>query len=240
MKDQSAAEPFARAQRIIQEAILSAYPNPERHGCPGDTALKRLASYNSPLTDDPAWEHVTHCSPCYAEFLVLSNDKKAANRRARLQRRMVLAAAALILIGFGLFFRFKADQDSLREARRKTPVILASVTPRSAYLELEPLLSRRASPAPENSPDRPLRLPLADLDLTLGLPPGSSTGPYQLEIRQQPASSPLVSAKGLATLEQQRVLLEMRINLTALKKGSYFIAVRLANSEWTVLPIDLD
>jgi hypothetical protein len=239
MKDQSAAEPFNRAQRIIQEAILSAYPNPERHGCPGEAVLRRLAAYDSPLTDDPAWDHVTHCSPCYAEFLVLSNNKKSANRRARLQRRTVLAAAALILIGFWLFFRFKPEQFP-QQARRKTPVILASATPRPAYLEFEPPLSRRASPAPENSPGEPLRLPLANLDLTLALPPGGSPGPYQLEIREQPAGSPLVSANGLATVDQQRVLLKTRINLTALKKGSYSLAVRLANSEWTVVPVDLN
>jgi len=61
-----------RVQKKLQNSILKCYPNLNRRGCPGAEALlelaKRAASF-SKLEGDPEWEHTTHCSPCYKEFL---------------------------------------------------------------------------------------------------------------------------------------------------------------------------
>jgi hypothetical protein len=61
-----------RIQKKLQQAILTSYPNPDRNGCPGDVVLAdlaRLAAEQGTLEGDPQWEHVTHCSPCYKEYL---------------------------------------------------------------------------------------------------------------------------------------------------------------------------
>jgi hypothetical protein len=61
-----------RVQKKIQQAILTSYPNPSREGCPGAAGLfdlaKRAAELGT-LEGDEGWEHVTHCSPCYKEYL---------------------------------------------------------------------------------------------------------------------------------------------------------------------------
>jgi hypothetical protein len=65
-------EKWNRVQKNIQQAILTSYPNPNRDGCPGTTGLfdlaKRAAELGT-LEGDKGWDHVTHCSPCYKEFL---------------------------------------------------------------------------------------------------------------------------------------------------------------------------
>lgn len=74
MPDESYEEKWNRLQRIVQHDILANYPNPDRKGCPGLPALHGLAEraqviFDASLEDDPEWQHVTHCSPCYAEYL---------------------------------------------------------------------------------------------------------------------------------------------------------------------------
>ena len=99
--DESADQIFEELQDIVQQAILREFPNPERNGCPGPASLRELANRPRP-TRDAVWEHVTHCSPCYQEFLDLRNQVKielARQRRAVLRRRVVVAAIVVVLAG---------------------------------------------------------------------------------------------------------------------------------------------
>jgi hypothetical protein len=241
MADESAEQSFNTAKEILQEAILRDYPNPERRGCPGSEALKRLASSDLPQTSDPAWDHVTHCSPCYREFLEFREEQKEANDRARRRRRVVLAtAAALILVcGLWLFLRRSPQTKRPEVADKHTPQIVARVSPRPAYLDLE---SVRVSRGEQDTPKRPLKyiLPLDDLDLKVRLPIGSQDGHYQIQILPEPGQPAVASGDGSAALEEHSVFLKTRINLNGLKPGRYYIAFRRVNSEWTVLPLELE
>jgi hypothetical protein len=75
MSDDIYREKWDRLQRTIQDGILTGYPNPERRGCPGSEAMiglaTRSARFDDSIEDDPQWKHVTHCSPCYAQYLEL-------------------------------------------------------------------------------------------------------------------------------------------------------------------------
>ena len=53
-------------EALMIEISSRAYPNPERNGCPPHEALFELAS--SGPSDDPAWKHIQHCSPCTMEI----------------------------------------------------------------------------------------------------------------------------------------------------------------------------
>ena len=69
---ESPEQKWNRVQKKIQDAILTSYPNPNRDGCPGTAALydlARRAAELGTLEGDEGWEHVTHCSPCYREYL---------------------------------------------------------------------------------------------------------------------------------------------------------------------------
>src|SRR3954471_20354065 len=99
--DESADQIFEELQDIVQQAILREFPNPERKGCPGQESLRELANRPRP-TRDAVWEHVTHCSPCYQEFLGLRTQVKAELQRQRrtvLRRRIAVAAVLVVLAG---------------------------------------------------------------------------------------------------------------------------------------------
>ena len=66
-------EKYERLQKAVQEAILKNYPNPDRVGCPEAATIREVA-FREELTKDAVWEHITHCSPCYGEFLKLKEE----------------------------------------------------------------------------------------------------------------------------------------------------------------------
>jgi hypothetical protein len=51
----------------MDEVFSRANPNPQRIGCPPRETLIALARKEKGL-GDPAYEHLTQCSPCYLEF----------------------------------------------------------------------------------------------------------------------------------------------------------------------------
>jgi hypothetical protein len=68
----SLEQKWTRVQRNVQQAILASYPHPDRNGCADGVALldlTRRAAELGTLEGDERWEHVTHCSPCYKEYL---------------------------------------------------------------------------------------------------------------------------------------------------------------------------
>jgi hypothetical protein len=64
---------WKRVQAQVQNGILNAYPNLERRECPDGAGIlalaRRSAQFDDTIEDDPEWKHVTHCSPCYAQYL---------------------------------------------------------------------------------------------------------------------------------------------------------------------------
>ncbi|MBV8903453.1 MAG: hypothetical protein JOZ22_07435 [Acidobacteriia bacterium] len=82
MKHETPEEKWNRIQGSIQEGIAKGYPNPERTGCVNDDVVRELATraaaFDDSIEEDPNWKHVTHCSPCYAQYL-----QEFDNRRRR-------------------------------------------------------------------------------------------------------------------------------------------------------------
>jgi hypothetical protein len=73
MKDETPEQKWKRVQAQVQDGVLNAYPNPDRRGCPDGAGILALATrsaqFDDTIEDDPQWKHVTHCSPCYAQYL---------------------------------------------------------------------------------------------------------------------------------------------------------------------------
>lgn len=61
----------------IDEVLSYANPNPTREGCPPEEVLAALARRERPL-GDPAYEHLTRCSPCYRAFLALRGGERGS------------------------------------------------------------------------------------------------------------------------------------------------------------------
>jgi hypothetical protein len=220
MADEEGRRGFEKAKEIVQEAILRGFPNPERRGCPGAAALERLASGGIPSEDDPDWDHVTHCSPCYAEFLDCRKQVKAAQRRAYRNKLIAAAlAAAAVLVVVWIFW---AHPSPPREI--------------SAYLDLSPVVILRGG----EQPKRPnFSLPIGDLKLSIRLPVASEEGQYQVEVLREPGSAPVAQGRGQAHLAKGITTLQVNLNTAALQPGRYYFGFRSDNLDWTVVPCDL-
>jgi hypothetical protein len=220
MADEERRRGFERAKEIVQEAILRGFPNPERRGCPGAAVLVRLASSGLPAENDPDWDHVTHCSPCYAEFLDYRKQVKAAQRRVyrnKLITAALAAAAAIVVVWI-----FVVRPSPPREI--------------SAYLDLSPVVILRG----EEQPTRPnFTLPIGDLKLSIRLPVGSEEGRYQVELLREPGSAPVAKGSGQAHLARGITTLRVNLNTAALQPGRYYFGFRSDNLDWTVVPCDL-
>ena len=104
-----AAEPIGD-DNPIEEILLTAFPNPERVGCPPPETIQALGERKIGR-DDPAWDHVWHCSPCFKDFKTIRDKRLAAialdeQRAKRKRQTSILTAATLAaacLIGIVVF-----------------------------------------------------------------------------------------------------------------------------------------
>ena len=84
--------------------LSKAFPNPDRDGCPPDSALRSLA-FNPKEAEPTVTEHLAACSPCFrrysellAELMAQQRVEKASSWKrisAWIEAHPVLAAAAL-------------------------------------------------------------------------------------------------------------------------------------------------
>jgi hypothetical protein len=87
-------EKYERLKDNIQNHILTSYPNPERKGCPGDEMVRAVAGRRE-LVKDEAWQHITHCSPCYAEFI---RYKRGFRGRRKRTARLLIVVLGILLV----------------------------------------------------------------------------------------------------------------------------------------------
>ena len=203
----------------IDDVFGRANPNPDRIGCPPRDVLVALARRERPI-GDPAYDHLSECSPCYLEVRAL---KEAAD----LQRRRILiwaAAAGLVFAtgsaGWMLLNRGTSDEPIATEVRTQ--------------LDLRPYALMRGETPQGDRP--PLVLPRARVLLTLLLPTGSEPGPYEVEIRDANATVK-ASAHGDADLRNQVTTLDVVLDLLSLSGGTYQMAVRRHEGDWQLFPV---
>jgi hypothetical protein len=229
MSDESPHAHFDRLKKQLQDSILRDYPNPERRGCPGNAALQALA--RRPLDDsieaDPNWQHVTHCSECYREFL----DFRAGLKRRQQHRRVGIGlgiAAAIIAVAAVVILANRQGAGP-HPARPQ----IAELIYRPRMVNLEGLSMTRSENGKEEK--QPILLGREPEDLTIRLPFGSKAGKYEVQLLKS-ADRPLLSASGEAKIENGITVLTMRMDLSAFEPGKYFFGVRQIPWDWTYCP----
>jgi hypothetical protein len=81
------------------------------------------------------------------------------------------------------------------------------------------------------SSNAPLELPRRRLALSILLPTGTEPGEFEVQISQQ-QETPILTASGPAVLRDQIAVLEVRLDLSALRPGSYLLAIRGRGWDW--------
>ena len=225
MPDESPSQISEEIQRLLQQSILDNYPNPERRGCPGNAVLLDVARRTFPI-HDTYWEHATHCSPCFAEFLTfrreLANSRKRLVWRNRVVLGSVLAAAAIgVLIWRGV--------------RAPAP----TVTDAEFNVDMRPFSVSRG----ESSSRPPATQYCGILTTNRGrlnviLPVGAPEGQYEVRLMDNDLRSVSASGTAAATLNDHLNRLSVTFDLTRIQPGNYFLLSRPANGVgWMSCPV---
>jgi hypothetical protein len=232
MRDDSADQIFEQFQDIVQQAILREFPNPERKGCPGTEVLRELANRPRPIRD-AHWEHVTHCSPCFREFLDFRAEVKQRlelERRRTIRRRTALAAIGVAVAGGGIAAYEVFHRGGLSSSER-----LGRYQP--ALLDLRDASTTRGREG-QGRKGQPHILPAKRLDLTILLPVGSEPGPYEVQFLKD-VDKPLLNASGGASVENGITVVRTKLDLAGKNPGSYLIGLRQPPSDWTFYPVTI-
>jgi len=221
--------------------LLEAFPNPDRQGCPPDSALRSLAF--NPKEGEPAvTEHLAACSPCFGRYGELLDEFKTQTAKEKrftwgtisiwTKAHPVLTATAalcllLIAIGVGFFFNgIRKPNTPPIDAHRK-PNPTEQHNPTVAYspfsLDLSALSPIRGSEPPTGT-QRRILVPNSPLDLTLTLPLASPEGRYDLKLTAE--GQTFWSKAAQAHLQRGKTRVEVDADFTQIQTGNYSLEVR--------------
>jgi hypothetical protein len=224
----------------IDEVFGNANPNPERIGCPPRSELERLARTRGSM-DDPIYEHLGSCSPCYREWRAMQAAAGTSVRTTGVRRgvpsmtwRITAAVifAALALVGVLWWLRkTPAPERDLRSVIRHD-----SSGETGLSLDLRPYaVARGNSP---NAVTRPLVLVRGPMRLTIILPVGAEPGPYDIHILDRNLRSQ-VTIRADAQLRDHITQLHTTLDLSALPEGTYQLALRREDEDWRFFPAEV-
>ena len=221
---------YERLQRQLQQEVLKSYPNPERKGCPGEAVVRTLVArpMEESIEGDPNWQHVTHCSECYREFLAFKAalDKRKSRRKDALRWSF---AGAAIVAALAIFLLARTSSQS--EPKRPQNAELAYV-PRTIVMKSE---KRSANSAVE---EEPFSLERGRVALTVQLPVGSIAGRYEFQLGDE-SDHAIVKREAEASIKKGITSLMVLIDLSGSQAGRYKVEVRQPPYDWNYYPVIL-
>lgn len=132
------------------------------------------------------------------------------------------ATAAVLVLAAGLTLWFLVGRSINDEGR---PIAITG--------DLRKYATTRAGPAPPL--DQPLLLSRGHLRLTLLLPSGSETGPYELQLLDANRRT-LATAAGEAILREFITSLDADLDLNSVASGECQLAIRSTGEDWQLFP----
>ena len=217
-------KPFTKEEeKRLREAgkryFSTAFPNPERVGCPPQEILKAMALRQYDREKAKQWdEHMSRCSPCFNDYVAFREQAKRSPRY-----RVIGSVAAVVVLGLAVAIWLWSQ---LNHLRRPLQFVAAAVD----------LGKWPVTRGPERNPRPPVELAKRPLDLTFYLPVGSQPGQYEIQVFKEPGQ-PIWSGEGEAHLENHRATLHMKVDLSNWKRGQYILAFRPKGWDWTYGPL---
>jgi hypothetical protein len=209
---------YNRIAAAVQQTILNNFPNPSRVGCPGDSRVREVAGRRTIVEDDD-WQHVTHCSACYAEFLAAKEQIRKTGYRER-TLGLIGGTALLILLSLIVGYRYFAES-------RTPSIIVTAFEPATLNLKDSSTVRGDGQKVQENIPELPRR----PLELKVILPFGSEPGLYQFEL-VDPEGRVLKSGEATATILNGDTFLTTRLNTADFGAGIYKFGLRQPSVAW--------
>jgi hypothetical protein len=211
-----AAEPIGD-DNPIEEILLTAFPNPERVGCPPPETIQALGERKIGR-DDPAWDHVWHCSPCFKDFKTIRDKRLAViardeQRVKRKRQTSILTAATLAAACLIVIVVFSTNR--IRSLRGTTAVAV----------DLSNASTFRSPTEDDSKVLATLPTKLDELHITL--PRFSPQGSYVLAIlKSRSESAAIAMGSATTTGTDVKATLIVTLDLSGAKPGRYFLATR--------------
>jgi hypothetical protein len=211
-------KPGFRREDQIDDLFGTAFPNPQRTGCPGQESLRAAARKELPI-EHAAYEHLSQCSDCYGEFRAYQQ----AATRSMWVRAALAAAIVFAVIGIGGIYAGRTFD-------------LGPWSSGTQYVQLD-YRNESVTRSEAGEPARLARtLPRKKVDLVVLPSVGSEAGPYELRLV---GSSGNVLLHRSVTGEMQNFELRLKTNLDlrSLSRGSYLLEIRRAGEDWDPHPV---
>jgi len=234
---QQEQEILAAASRVFR----TAFPNSERAGCPPPiTLLSVIRKRCEAGESERILEHMTCCSACFGEYEALLRKERVSKNL----QLLTLCAVLVITIGATIWFNVFRSAPA---GRPPEPLVVQKAPPPTPApptpVEIATVDLRNRSTVRGEAGSTPgdvvvASLPAQLLDLTIYLPIGSEEGRYQVAILRA-ENNPLVAVGGSAILQNRKVALQLRTDLTGFAPGRYLLGVRKGNFRWAYYPIAL-
>jgi len=207
-----------RVLDLLAQGLSREFPNPQRVGCPDSAILRGIAFRKLRLAEVEPWlEHLSSCSPCFHDFTELR--KQAASQRRRTQVWLAAAAVLIFAVAGWLWMR---TQHSVQPTE-------------TAVLDLRELSVSRGQDSPQTD-QRTLEIHRSAKHLILDLPVGSKEGAYDIGILSE-SGAQIMGATGTAQLQDHVVGLRADLDVSGIRPGLYFLALRQPGTEWTRYPL---
>jgi hypothetical protein len=218
--------------------LSEAFPNPDRAGCPPDSALRSLA-FNPRESDPTITEHIGTCSPCFRRYSELLAEQKTQRQLEAppLTRAIAwwkthpllvgtaLVCVVLLVIGVGFFLRVTRHPNVPPMETHKEPPP-KQTPPTVAYvpfsLDLSALSPVRGGEGPHTG-HRRLSVPASTLDLTITLPLASAEGSYDLKLNS--GGHTFWSKSATAHLQKGKTLIRVEADFSQVPIGDYNLEV---------------
>jgi hypothetical protein len=204
--------------------------------------------------EHPFWdEHVSHCSPCYREFLDFRNRVLTLESRSRRNATLAVAVAIALIVAAGsIYFFLRQTPGTTGTAKdaapQKSSVPQVSQGQRAgeapavaAVLNLESESITRSLPAgTPNLGGEIQRIPRARLSLSIYLPVGSEAGEYEVQLLRNPTDQiSLSTSSGTAQIENGLTILRITPDFSPDEAGAYVLAIRRGTGSWRYYRIAL-
>ncbi len=216
------AQLIAAAARVFR----TDFPNDERSGCPPPEALKAVAQKRSTAEASGVLEHLTCCSPCFAQY-----EQFLANERSSKSLRLsALCASVVLTVGLAIWLFASRTAPIRPEPQIAKPGPPPKVEYQLASIDLRNRAPVRGEQTTAGN-EVVATLQKRPLDLRIYLPIGSEPGEFEVQIARE-AEAAILSARGTARVEDRNVTLRVPIDLRDLAPGRYLLGIRKGSFRW--------
>ena len=227
---------------LMKRALSEAFPNRERIDCPNDDLRIALATGRKDLSEHwEVFDHVSICSPCFAEFLEA--------RRRHAHRFWILRACSAVLLVVACTAGYFFWQARSATGKNNTAQLLGSIpfvsaghgSPPIAQLSFRNWTVTRGEQSSQSNSSTPVSLPRVILPLRIELPLFTPADSYRVVIATGSNRRWLDRTIDARIVDGHTILDPVTVDLTDAPRGPATLFVQRAqSSSFREFPIQLD